>query len=96
LGQPDPEDCATLDPIYEFRTAVTPQGIARQVVPVLFYDVKRLRLDGINATIYLNQLPIHEVETLQKAVADCDKAMIELRAQQSGLALPVNGGVTLS
>lgn len=83
LGKPSTN--GTLSPVYEFRTIVAPQGIVRQVVPVLLYDVSELTLDSTHPRIEINKLPIQEAEILAEAVDICEKSMIELRAQQRGI-----------
>lgn len=88
IGKPTKDSLCefALAPVYELRTIVDPRvGIVRQIVPVLMYPIDRLDVKNATGKIALNELPIAEVEILQKAVEECDRAMVHLRAHQTGV-----------
>jgi hypothetical protein len=87
LGRPA---MTKLSPVYEMRTIVDPRvGIVRQVVPLLFYPIADLEFRGAADAprIAVDDLPLREAETLEKAVKECDKALEELLAAQTGIVV---------
>jgi len=75
----------TLSPVYELITQPTQQGMARLVIPVLFYDIPELKFGRDRPTVAVTSLIDHEQRILRKAIIDCDEIIRKMRLQGSNI-----------
>jgi hypothetical protein len=96
IGLPN-EDATELKPGYQILRSPGQAGLNQAVVPLCFFhEWREITIPPHSTTLKCSELSRPERAGLRQNIERCEEMIQKMRAEASGIALPVNGVIDLS